>query len=89
MQKQRTIPKGWEECQISDIFDTTSGGTPLSTEKTYYDQGMIPWINSGELNAPYIREQELANDPEKRKIWENRQIKSIESDINIDDEEEK
>lgn len=42
-----------------------------------------------EYRETLIREQELANDPEKRKIWENRQIKSIESDINIDDEEEK
>ena len=56
MKKQRSIPCGWSERQISEIFNTTSGGTPLSTEKSYYEHGTIPWINSGELNDPYIRE---------------------------------
>lgn len=35
-------------------FNTSSGATPLSTEASYYENGTIPWINSGELASPYI-----------------------------------
>ena len=28
--------------------------TPLSTERSFYEGGTIPWINSGELASPYI-----------------------------------
>lgn len=53
-QIKREIPDGWEVKSISDIADTSSGGTPLSTNKSYYENGDIPWINSGEINRPYI-----------------------------------
>ncbi|KAF0152454.1 MAG: type I restriction enzyme S subunit [Ignavibacteria bacterium] len=53
-QLKREIPAGWEVGKINDFCKTASGGTPLSTQKEYYDNGDIPWINSGELNNPYI-----------------------------------
>ena len=43
---------------MGEIFKTTSGGTPLSSCKEYYDGGNIPWINSGELNTPFINAAE-------------------------------
>ena len=52
--KKRTLPKGWKEIKIGDVFRTSSGATPLSTEPSYYEKGNIPWINSGELNSSYI-----------------------------------
>ena len=51
---QRKIPKGWEIKNLSSFAKTSSGGTPLSTRNEYYDNGIIPWINSGEVNNPYI-----------------------------------
>lgn len=45
---------GWEKITIGTHFETGSGGTPLSSMPEYYDGGNIPWINSGELNAPFI-----------------------------------
>ena len=51
---KREIPEGWEAKALSDIASTGSGGTPLSSKKEYYTDGNIPWINSGELNAPFI-----------------------------------
>ena len=42
--------------RIGDIAKTGSGGTPTSTVSDYYDNGTIPWINSGELNQPFISE---------------------------------
>ncbi|GHU61690.1 hypothetical protein FACS1894123_01450 [Bacteroidia bacterium] len=44
----------WEKKKIKDIAETGSGGTPLSKNKTYYENGNIAWINSGELNNRYI-----------------------------------
>ena len=52
--KKRIVPRGWKEITIGDVFRTSSGATPLSTEVSYYANGTIPWINSGELDNPYI-----------------------------------
>lgn len=40
--------------KLGNIAKTGSGGTPKSTVAEYYEGGNIPWINSGELNAPFI-----------------------------------
>ena len=48
----------WSKIPLGEIFKTTSGGTPLSSCKEYYDGGTIPWINSGELNTPFINAAE-------------------------------
>lgn len=52
--KKRNIPKDWKEIKLGDVFETSSGATPLSTKKEYYEGGTIPWINSGELDTPFI-----------------------------------
>ena len=52
--KKRIVPRGWKEITLEDVFRTSSGATPLSTELSYYANGTIPWINSGELDNPYI-----------------------------------
>ena len=56
LRKKRIVPNTWKEFKIKDCFDTSSGATPLSTDKSYYEDGDIPWINSGELSLPYICE---------------------------------
>jgi type I restriction enzyme S subunit len=53
---KREIPEGWEVKELNKFSNTASGGTPLSTNKAYYENGNIPWINSGELNSPFIIE---------------------------------
>lgn len=35
--------------RLGDIAKTTSGATPLSSIKEYYEDADIPWINSGEV----------------------------------------
>lgn len=52
--KKRITPQGWKEITLAEAFNTSSGATPLSTEASYYENGTIPWINSGELASPYI-----------------------------------
>lgn len=51
---KREIPEGWEVKKLSQIAKTGSGGTPLSTKREYYENGNISWINSGEVNEPWI-----------------------------------
>ena len=48
------IPEGWGVDKIEDIAKTGSGGTPKSTNVSYYSNGEIPWINSGELEQTVI-----------------------------------
>lgn len=51
---KRDIPEGWKAAKVQDIALTYSGGTPTSTNRDYYDEGNIPWVNSGDLNSPII-----------------------------------
>jgi type I restriction enzyme S subunit len=51
---KREIPEGWEVSKLKELANTGSGGTPLSTKKEFYKDGNIPWINSGEVNDPFI-----------------------------------
>ncbi len=44
------IPKGWKVSKIGDEFETILGGTPSTANKSYWDNGTIPWINSGKIN---------------------------------------
>ena len=57
---QEMKPKqGWEEKAIGEIFKTYAGGTPSKTDKSYYEDGNIPWIRSGEVCRKYITECEM------------------------------
>lgn len=51
---KREIPEGWAVAKVKDVALTYSGGTPTSTNRDYYDEGNIPWVNSGDLNSPII-----------------------------------
>ena len=43
------LPKGWLVTTLGDVADWASGGTPRSTEPSFYDGG-IPWLIIGDLN---------------------------------------
>ena len=45
--------------RIGDVFTTYAGGTPLKSQKDYYEGGEIPWLRSGEVCKKYISETEL------------------------------
>ncbi len=52
------IPESWRWVRIGDIFETSSGGTPTSSNKSYYG-GDILWVRSGELSQKYIYDTEI------------------------------
>jgi len=51
------LPEGWAWTTITDIADTTSGGTPSRKYPEYF-QGTIPWVKSGELGDGFISKTE-------------------------------
>ena len=53
------IDPNWEMKSLGEIFNTSSGGTPLKSNSEYYDNGNIPWLRSGEVNDGFIYSTEL------------------------------
>ncbi|MEZ9710044.1 restriction endonuclease subunit S [Vibrio breoganii] len=41
---------------LGDLFKISSGGTPSRREKSYYDNGDIPWIKTGDLHKVRIQQ---------------------------------
>ena len=46
------MKKGWETKTLGEIADVQSGGTPLVSNKAFWN-GNLPWYSSGELNDLY------------------------------------
>lgn len=68
----KEIPEGWKVSKISDELKTVLGGTPSTTNKSYWENGTIAWINSGKINefritepTAYITEEAVNNSATK------------------------
>lgn len=62
----------WEKEPLGKICKTTSGGTPSRKNQSYYQNGTIPWVKSGELenniittSEEFITEEGLLNSSAK------------------------
>ena len=53
------IPKGWEWERIGNLFETTSGSTPLSRNPDYYKDGCINWVRTTDLNNGTLCKAEI------------------------------
>ena len=42
------------EVKLGDVFIISSGGTPDKSENSYYENGNIAWIKTGDLKGKYI-----------------------------------
>ena len=42
--------------RLGDIFTISSGGTPNKNEASYYTNGTIPWVKTGDLKDKYVPE---------------------------------
>jgi type I restriction enzyme S subunit len=47
------LPPGWVSTTLGEVFRWGSGGTPTSTNKTYYG-GHIPWLIIGDLDDKIV-----------------------------------
>lgn len=62
----------WKKEPLGKICKTTSGGTPSRKNQSYYQNGIIPWVKSGELenniittSEEFITEEGLLNSSAK------------------------
>ena len=53
------IPNGWQWERIGNIFETTSGSTPLSRNPNYYKNGNINWVRTTDLNNGILNKTEI------------------------------
>lgn len=50
------IPVLWSVTTIKRIADVRTGGTPLKSNLSYWENGDIPWMSSGEVNKKFVNE---------------------------------
>lgn len=55
---KREIPEGWEVSTYGNEFDVKLGGTPSTSEDSYWENGTINWLNSGEVQNFPVNETE-------------------------------
>lgn len=55
---KREIPEGWEVSTYGDVFDVKLGGTPSTTEKGFWENGTIHWLNSSEVQSFPVNDSE-------------------------------
>lgn len=53
------IPQGWKWERIGNLFETTSGSTPLSRNPDYYQNGSINWVRTTDLNNGVLCKTEI------------------------------
>ncbi|MDP3007467.1 MAG: restriction endonuclease subunit S [Methylococcales bacterium] len=49
------IPNDWSISRLKMFSKIYSGGTPDKNNKSYWENGSIPWIASGEVNQDIIK----------------------------------
>jgi type I restriction enzyme S subunit len=53
------IPEGWSVSRVADESRTILGGTPERSRSDFWENGTIPWIDSGQINEfPVVRATE-------------------------------
>lgn len=52
--QRELLPPAWGVVRLGDILDIGTGATPLRKNRAYYDEGTIPWVTSGAVNAGTI-----------------------------------
>lgn len=66
------VPEHWEKLSLRRISTRYTGGTPDRSNDSYWEDGTIPWINSGAVNqvvitqaSAFITEEAYANSSAK------------------------
>jgi type I restriction enzyme S subunit len=50
------LPAHWDASSLKWVCERFSGGTPDKNKQEYWENGTIPWLNSGAVNSAKIRE---------------------------------
>ena len=51
-----TLDGSWPLVRVADVASVGSGATPKKGRDDYWVGGTIPWVTSGQLNAPFVIE---------------------------------
>lgn len=68
-EKPFDIPDSWEWVRLGEIGTITSGGTPKKTEKSYWENGNIPWITPATMSV--VQTDIMFNNKDVKKINQN------------------
>ena len=49
------IPQGWRLQAIDEFARTSAGGTPSTQVPAYWENGIIPWMSSGEVHKKRVK----------------------------------
>lgn len=52
------LPEGWKRNQIQTYYNTCSGGTPSRSKSEYFQNGLYPWVKTGEIKDCVIIDTE-------------------------------
>lgn len=52
------LPEGWERNKIQKYYHTCSGGTPSRGKPEYFENGVYPWVKTGEIKDCVIIDTE-------------------------------
>lgn len=52
------LPEGWERNKIQNYYHTCSGGTPSRSKPEYFENGIYPWVKTGEIKDCVIIDTE-------------------------------
>lgn len=52
------LPVNWKLAKLGSVSKVQAGSTPLRAEKTYYENGSIPWVKTLDLNNGEISQTE-------------------------------
>lgn len=52
------LPEGWKRDKIQTYYNTCSGGTPSRSKPEYFENGLYPWVKTGEIKDCVIIDTE-------------------------------
>lgn len=55
---ENSLPEGWERNKIQKYYNTCSGGTPSRSNPEYFENGVYPWVKTGEIKDCVIIDTE-------------------------------
>jgi len=56
-----SIPNHWGKVNIRWLAQLYAGGTPSKNIEEYWEEGTVPWINSGAVNQITVTEPSMYN----------------------------
>ena len=53
------VPSNWKVGKLYQYSRLTNGSTPSKNKEEYWENGIIPWMTSGEVNKKFIKSIDL------------------------------